>query len=76
MSLQFAAVDGTIVDYLLASENIFIPYSDTVECLAIGVLDGINSNFIGNIAQGDHYIVYDVLDARIGWESRDCTIPL
>jgi hypothetical protein len=75
MSLHFSGMDGTVVDFALAQDNIFIPYVDTIDCLAISPVDGVGQNIIGNVAQADHYIEYDVENARIGWASRDCSVP-
>jgi hypothetical protein len=38
--------------------------------------DGPGFNVIGNFAQGDHYIETDLDNKKIGWTSRDCTLPL
>jgi hypothetical protein len=77
-NLQFSGYNSTdIVDFPLLFENLFIPPTDdgTVWCLAASSQVG-GQNIIGNIAQGDHYLETDLVNKKIGWTSRDCTLPL
>jgi hypothetical protein len=79
MSLQFSGYESTdIVDFPLSFENLFYLSSgatdDTIWCLAIRSQNSFN--IIGNIAQADHYIETDLDNQKIGWTSRDCTLPL
>jgi hypothetical protein len=76
VSLQFSGVNGTTVDFPLAEQNVFLPADDgTVQCLAI-VPGDFRINIIGNIAQADHYIETDLVDMKIGWTSKDCSLPM
>jgi len=77
MTLHFASLDSTIVDFELTRQNLFIPIEDDVDCLA--VVNGasiIGFNIIGNIAQADHYVETDLENMRIGWKSKNCSLPM
>jgi hypothetical protein len=81
MSLQFSGYKSTdIVDFPLSFENLFYPSSgvadDSIWCLNIKSQDVPGFNIIGNIAQADHYIETDLDNQKIGWTSRDCTLPM
>ncbi|CAK9224450.1 unnamed protein product [Sphagnum troendelagicum] len=60
------------VDFELAPENILSPYSETVSCLTIMLIDS-SPSIIGNMAQANHEIVYDRVNGQIGWASTTCT---
>lgn len=78
VSFQFSGFDGGIVAFPLAGQNLFLPNSTddvTVQCLAI-LPSNPGPNIIGNIAQADHYIESDLVNMKIGWTSRDCSLPL
>ena len=86
MSLQFAEFNGSnIVDFPLATENLFLgPYTDdgklsdvgTIQCLAIATAPNFTQTAIGNVAQANHFMVFDRVNVRIGWASRDCAVPM
>jgi hypothetical protein len=81
ISLQFFGYKSTdTVDFPLSFENMFYPSSgkpdDTIWYLAMSSLDGFGVIVIGNIAQADHYIETDLDNQKIGWTSRDCTLPM
>ena len=79
VNLQFSGYNCTdIVDFPLYFKNLFIPGTDdeTVWCLAASSQVGGGVNIIGNIAQADHYLETDLVNKKIGWTSRDCTLPL
>lgn len=78
VSLQFSGVNGSIVDFPFAPNNLFFPVSygnGTVRCSSI-VPGEFGFNIIGNIAQADHYIETDLENMRIGWTSKDCSLPM
>ena len=80
MSLHFSGVNGSnIVDFTLTGANLFIPRvradGSIVSCLAIHSVATV-ANIIGNIAQADHYIEIDLVNKRVGWTSKDCTLPM
>jgi hypothetical protein len=77
VSLQFSGINGTVVDFVLAEQSLFFPGNDdgTVQCLVIVPRD-FGFNIIGNIAQADHYIETDLVNMRIGWTSKDCSLPM
>jgi hypothetical protein len=68
------------VDFPLSFENLFYPSTratdDTIWCLNIKSQDVPGFNIIGNIARADHYIETDLDNQKIGWTSRDCTLPM
>jgi hypothetical protein len=80
VNLQFSGVKSTgVVDFPLSFRNLFFPgvtTDDTVWCLAMGYEEGAGVNIIGNIAQADHYIETDLANKKIGWASKDCTLPM
>ena len=68
------------MDFLLTVENLYEGFEldDKVTvllCLAMGTLDSIPNNIIGNYAQADHYLQYDLVNERIGWTPSlvDCS---
>jgi hypothetical protein len=80
MSLQLSGYNSTgIVDFPLFFRNLFHPIGtpDGIAwCLAMRYGEGSVVNIIGNIAQGDHYIETDLVNKKIGWALRDCTLPI
>ena len=79
MTLHFSEVNGTTVDFQLTGENLFFPNGESdVQCLALDVEPDTfgNSNIVGNVAQANHYVEYDLVNMRIGWTSKDCSLPL
>jgi hypothetical protein len=77
MSLHFSGYESTdTVDFPLSFLNLFNPIEEAIWCLAMRSQDGPGFNVIGNFAQGDHYIETDLDNKKIGWTSRDCTLPL
>jgi hypothetical protein len=81
VNLQFSGEKSTgVVDFPLFFHSLFYPgvtTDNTVWCLAVGseALLG-NQNIIGNIAQSNHYVETDLVNKKIGWASRDCTLPM
>ena len=63
------------MDFTLTGTNLFIEITYEhyqAECLAAS--PNVNdSNIVGSIA---HYIETDLENERIGWTSRDCSLPL
>jgi hypothetical protein len=78
VNLQFSGVESTgVVDFPLHFESLFFPDDiNNVWCLAANRRDGLGVNIIGNVAQADHYIETDLVNKKIGWASRDCTLPI
>jgi hypothetical protein len=80
ISLQFSGIKSTgVVEFPLSFRNLFFPgvtTDDTVWCLAMDYEEGSGVNIIGNIAQADHFIEIDLVNEKIGWASRDCTLPM
>jgi hypothetical protein len=80
MSLQLFGYNSTaIVDFPLFFRNLFLSFgtlNGMAWCLAMRYREGSVVNIIGNIAQGDHYIETDLVNKKIGWASRDCTLPI
>lgn len=91
MSLHFAGVNGATAGFHLSHQNMFVPASvdvvgvliPGVECLAMYSTAAVENGtgtimLIGNIAQADHYIEYDVTNLQLGWTaSMDCSgLPL
>ena len=74
MTLHFSKTNGRTEDFLLTGENLFFLAGDDVECLAL-YNQGIESpNIIGNVAQANHYVEYNLARKRLGWTSNvDCT---
>jgi len=76
-TLHFAGVNGTTADFSLSGENLFIPSAyDDVACLGLAPSGALGFNIIGNIAQADHYVETDLENLRIGWASRNCSLPM
>jgi len=77
MTLHFSGYNGGIVHFPLTGKNLFIKASDDVECLMVLPNEGIiGINIIGNVAQADHVMEFDSKNMKIGWTSRDCSLPL
>ena len=77
--IHFSGVNGSVVDFPLGLENLFITLTDNGSfygCLTVADAGQTGLNIIGNFAQGDHYVEYDLVNNRIGWSSRDCSLPL
>ncbi len=65
--------DAEPVDFVLSLENVFLRYSETVECLTILSHNPPSAMIIGNTAQANHEMVFDRANGQIGWASRTCT---
>ncbi|CAM6072825.1 unnamed protein product [Sphagnum tenellum] len=61
------------VDFVLSLENVFLRYSETVECLTILSHNPPSAMIIGNTAQANHEMVFDRANGQIGWASTTCT---
>ena len=72
MAFQFTAATGTAsVDFPLTDENIIITVdNEGHQCLAFGVSSTVS--IIGNIAMGDHFVEYDLVNHVIGWKQQVC----
>lgn len=77
MTLHFSGLNGAIVDFPLTGQILSVQVSHHVECLAMGPAERrIHINDIGNVAQSDHYVETDLGNMKIGWTSRDCSLPM
>jgi hypothetical protein len=65
--------DAEPVDFVLSLANVFLQYSETVECLTIRLRNPPGPMIIGNTAQANHEMVFDRANGQIGWASTTCT---
>ena len=78
-TLHFSGVNGTIVDFLLTIENLYrgvkLDDNTVLVCLTMQTVDRTPLNTIGNYAQANHYLQYDLVNERIGWTPSlvDCS---
>ncbi|KAK9683534.1 hypothetical protein RND81_10G148500 [Saponaria officinalis] len=61
-------------DLVLRPYNTFILSSDEVLCLAVAPLLGLPYGYLGNIAQMNFLVGYDIVGHKISFKPTDCTV--